>query len=72
MYLTVLQSHSSGSHLQHLLSLEADLFNAAQVEDDGAEESESVAGSSIDKEGEAVACELGIKYPHCRPYTLGN
>jgi hypothetical protein len=37
--------------------------NVAQVEGYGADESESVAGSSIDKEGEAGACELCIRYP---------
>ena len=72
MYLTVLRSHSREGHLQYLRSLEADLSNAAQVEDYGAEESESVAGSYIDKEGEAVACELGIKYPTLQAIYAGK
>ena len=39
----------------------ADLADAAQEEGDGAEE--SVTASAVDKEGEAGACELGIRYP---------
>ena len=39
-------------------SLEADLADAAQDKGDGVEE--SVATSTIDKECEAGACELGI------------
>ncbi len=72
MYLTVLRAHSREGHLQYLQSLEADLFNAAQIEDDGAEESESVPGSSIDKEGEAGACELGIRYPKLQAIYAGK
>jgi hypothetical protein len=77
--LTVLRAHSreghqshDGRHLQYLRSLEADLFNAAQIEDDGAEESESVPSSSIDKEGEAGACELGIRYPTLKAIYAGK
>jgi hypothetical protein len=72
VYLTVLRAHSREGHLQYLQSLEADLFNAAQIEDDGAEESESVPGSSIDKEGEAGACELGIRYPTLQAIYAGK
>jgi hypothetical protein len=61
VYLTVLRAHSREGHLQCLLSLEADLSTAAQDKGDGGEESESVAGSCIDKEGEAGACELGMQ-----------
>ena len=42
-------------------SLEADLADAAQEEDDDAQE--SAVASAVDKEGEAGACELGIRYP---------
>ncbi len=38
----------------------------------GAEESESVAGPSIDKEGEASACELGIRYPTLQAIYAGK
>jgi hypothetical protein len=57
VYLTVLRAHSREGHLQYLLSLIADLSTAAQDEGDGGEESEAVAGSCIDKEGEAGACD---------------
>ena len=53
-------------------SLEADLSNAAQDEGDGTEESDSVAGSSIDKEGEAGACELGIRHPTLQAIYAGK
>ncbi len=51
-------SHSSHGGLQYLLSLQADLADTAQGEGDGADE--SVASASIDNEGEASACVLGI------------
>ncbi len=57
VYLTVLWAHSSEGHLQYLLSLEADLADAAQDEGDGTDE--SVAATSNEKGGEAGACELG-------------
>jgi hypothetical protein len=38
------------------------VLNAVQDEGYGAEESESAVGSSIEKEGEAGACDLGIRY----------
>jgi hypothetical protein len=41
VYHTVLRAHSREGHLQYLLSLEADLSNAAQDKGDGAEKSES-------------------------------
>jgi len=72
VYLTVLRAHSREGHLQYLLSLEADLSTAAQDEGDGGEESESVAGSCIDKEGEAGACELGIRYPTLQAIYAGK
>jgi hypothetical protein len=58
VYLTVLLAHSREGHLQYLLSLEADLVHAEQDGGDGAEE--TVSASTVDKEYEAVACELGI------------
>ncbi len=61
VYLTVLQAHSSEGHLQYLLSHEADLADSAQDEGEGADE--SVSASTVDKECEAGACELGIRYP---------
>ncbi len=39
VYLTVLHAHSHEGHLQYLWTLEADLADTAQEEDDGAEES---------------------------------
>jgi hypothetical protein len=52
-------------------SLEADLADAAQEEEgDGAEE--SVAASAVDKEGEAGACELGIRYPTLQSIYAGK
>ena len=70
VYLTVLRAHSREGHLQYLQSLEADLADAAQEEGDGAEE--SVAASAIDKEGEAGACELGIRYPTLQSIYAGK
>ena len=70
VYLTVLWAHSREGHLQYLRSLEADLADAAQDEGDVAEE--SVAASSIDKEGEAGACELGIRYPTLQSIYAGK
>ena len=61
VYLTVLRAHSREGHLQYLKSLEADLADAAQEEDDDTQE--SVVASAVDKEGESGACELGIRYP---------
>jgi hypothetical protein len=58
VYLTVLLAHSCEGHLQYLRSLEADLADTVQDEGDGAEV--SVSDSSVDKEVEAGACELGI------------
>jgi hypothetical protein len=72
VFLTVLRAHSREGHLQYLQSLEADLFNAAQIENDGAEESESVPGSSLDKEGDAGACELCIRYPTLQAIYAGK
>ncbi len=60
VYLTVLRAHASKGHLQYLLSLEADLADAEQ--DQGDDTGESVPASSIDKEGEAGACKVGIRY----------
>jgi hypothetical protein len=70
VYLTVLRAHSREGHLQYLWSLEADLADAAQEEGDGAEE--SVTASSIDREGEAGACELGIRYPTLQSIYAGK
>ena len=70
MYLTVLRAHSREGHLQYLQSLEADLADAAQDEDEGAEE--SVSASTVDKECEAVACELGIRYPTLQSIYAGK
>ena len=70
VYLTVLRAHSREGHLQYLRSLEADLADAAQEEGDGAEE--SVAASAVDKECEAVACELGIRYPTLQSIYAGK
>ncbi len=58
LYLTVLWTHSREGHLQYPRSLETHLADTVQDEGDGAGESFSV--SSVDKEGEAGACELGI------------
>jgi hypothetical protein len=41
-------------------------------EGDGGEESEFVPGSSIDKEGEAGACELDIRYPTLQAIYAGK
>ena len=60
VYLTVLRAHSREGHLQYLRSLEADLADAEQDEGEVAEESAST--STVDKECEAGACELGIRY----------
>jgi hypothetical protein len=70
VYLTVLRAHSREGHLQYLRSLETDMADAAQDEGDGAEE--LVASSSIDKEGEAGACELGIRYPTLQSIFAGK
>ncbi len=62
VYLTVRRAHSREGHLQYLKSQEADLADAAQEEGDGAEESVAASASSaVDMEGEAGACELGIR-----------
>jgi hypothetical protein len=70
VYLTVLQAHSREGHLQYLLSLEADLADAAQEEEDGA--GESVAASAIDKECGSGNCELGIRYPILQSICAGT
>ena len=70
VYLTVLRAHSREGHLQYLRSLEADLADAAQDEGEVAEE--SVAASTIDKEGEAGSCELGIRYPTLQSIYAGK
>ncbi len=57
--LSVLQAHSSKGHLQYLRSLEADLAGSAQVDGKDAAE-ECLAASSVDKDVDACACELGI------------
>jgi hypothetical protein len=62
-------AHSREGHLQYLLSLEADLADAAQEEGDGAEE--SVPASAVEKECDAVACELGIRYPTLQSIYAG-
>ena len=74
VYLTVLRAHAREGHLQYLRSLEADLADAAQDDacGDVAEESESVAASTIDKECEAGACELGIRYPTLQSIYAGK
>ena len=71
VYLTVLRSHSREGHLQYLRSpgLEADLSNAAQVEDDGAEESESVV---LTRRVKLVLVSWVSGTQHCRPYMPGN
>ena len=71
VYLTVLRAHSREGHLQYLRSLEADLADAA-AQDEGEDAEESVAVSSIDKEGEAGACELGIRYPTLQSILAGK
>ena len=70
VYLTVLRAHAREGHLQYLRSLEADLADAEQDEGDDADE--SVPASSIDKEGEAGACELGIRYPTLQSLYAGK
>jgi hypothetical protein len=70
VYLTVLRAHSREGHLQYLQSLEADLADAEQDGGDGAEE--SVSASTVDKECEAVACELGIRYPTLQSIYAGK
>jgi hypothetical protein len=42
----------------------------APEEDDGAEE--SVTASAVEKECDAVACELGIRYPTLQSIDTGN
>ena len=69
-YLTVLRAHSREGHLQYLRSLEADLADTVQDEGDSA--GESVSASSVDKEGEAGACELGIRYPTLQSIYAGK
>jgi hypothetical protein len=71
VYLTVLRAHSHEGHLQYLRSLDADLADAAQEEGDGGAE-ESVPASSIDREGEAGACELWIRYPTLQSIYAGK
>ena len=70
VYLTVLRAHAREGHLQYLRSLEADLADAEQ--DEGDDAVESVPASSIDKEGEAGACELGIRYPTLQSIYAGK
>ena len=72
VYLTVLRAHSREGHLQYLRSLEADLADAAQDEGNGGEE--GVAAYTVDtgKECEAVACELGIRYPTLQSIYAGK
>ena len=70
VYLTVLRAHAREGHLQYLRSLEADLADAEQ--DEGDDAGESVPASSIDKEGEAGACELGIRYPTLQSLYAGK
>ena len=70
VYLTVLRAHAREGHLQYLRSLEADLADAEQ--DEGDDAGESVPASSIDKEGEAGACELGIRYPTLQSIYAGK
>ena len=70
VYLTVLRAHSREGHLQYLRSLEADLADAAQDEGDDAEE--VVAASTVEKECEAGACELGIRYPTLQSIYAGK
>jgi hypothetical protein len=54
----------------HDITKEADLADAAEDESDCAEE--SVSASSVDKEGEADACELGIRYPTLQSMDAGK
>jgi hypothetical protein len=75
VYLTVLRlrAHSREGHLQYLRSLEADMADAAQDEGDIAMiAEESVAATTIDKECEAGACELGIRYPTVQSILAGK
>jgi hypothetical protein len=60
-YLEVLLAHSREGHLQYLRSLEADLADAEQ--DKGEVAADSVAASAVDKDCDAIACELGIQCP---------
>ena len=62
--------HSREGHLQYLRSLEADLADAEQDEGEVAEESAST--STVDKECEAGACELGIRYPTLQSIYAGK
>ncbi len=70
VYLTALRAHAREGHLQYLRSLEADLADAEQ--DEGDDAVESVPASSIDKEGEAGACELRIRYPTLQSIYAGK
>ena len=70
VYLTVLRAHAREGHLQYLRSLEADLADAEQEEGEVAEESASA--STVDKECEAGACELGIRYPTLQSIYAGK
>jgi hypothetical protein len=74
VYLTVLRAHSREGHLQYLQSLEADLADRDAEQDggDGAQTEESVSASTVDKECEAVACELGIQYPTLQSIYSGK
>jgi hypothetical protein len=62
VYLTELRAHSREGHLQYLRSLEADLADAEQDDSEGEVAEESSSASTVDKECEAGACELGIRY----------
>ena len=64
------RAHAREDHLQYLRSLEADLADAEQ--DEGDDAGESVPASSIDKEGEAGACKLGIRYPTLQSIYAGK
>ena len=44
----------------------------AAAQDEGEVAEESVAVSSIDREGEAGACELGIRYPTLQSILAGK
>ncbi len=66
----VLRAHSREGHLQYLRPLEANMADDAQDKGDVAEE--SVAASTIDKECDAGACELGILCPTLQSILAGK
>ncbi len=66
----MLGGDANGLHRQYFRSLEANLADAEQ--DEGDDAGQSVPASSIDKEGEAGASELGTRYPTLQSIYAGK